>query len=358
MPTAIRIYVQPLGLIAGDDAGAAIGSGWALPLGDRLAFTAAAVWLRNAGGTRREIVTVPHLPSWAHEQGADIEAQVGVWLERLGAPPAWPRGLPSPPPLIMGVVNVTPDSFSDGGRFLDPERAIEQGRKLSQEGAVIVDVGGESTRPGAEEIPADEEIRRIVPVIEVLAREGVLVSVDTRKAAVMEAAIAAGARMLNDVSALRQDPDAARVAAASGLPVILMHSRGDPATMQDEPTYDRACLDVYDHLAARIDAAVVAGGRREQILVDPGIGFGKTLAHNLDILRHLWLYRGLGVPAVLGVSRKSFIARIAGDVPAPERLPGSLAAGLFGLVNGVSILRVHDAVATRQAVQVLNAIMV
>ena len=195
-----------------------------------------------------------------------------------------------------------------------------------------------------------------MPVVEALARRGVLVSIDSRKAAVMQAAIAAGAGMLNDISALRHDPVSLRVAGASGLPVVLMHSQGQPATMQREPSYACAPLDVFDHLEQRIEAWVAGGFARERLLIDPGIGFGKTVAHNIEILSRLGLYLGLGQPLLLGVSRKSFIARLGGDALASERLPGSLAAALAGLAQGVAVLRVHDVAATRQALRIWQSL--
>ncbi len=256
----------------------------------------------------------------------------------------------------MGVVNVTPDSFSDGGRYLRPEAAVAHAKRLLAEGADILDVGGESTRPGAQPVPVEEEIGRVLPVIAHLARAGAVVSVDTRKAAVMRAAIDAGAAMINDVTALRHDPESLLVAGESDLPVVLMHSQGDPATMQRRPRYRCAPLDVYDHLEERVEAWTKAGFARERLLIDPGIGFGKTLGHNLQILDALGIYLGLGLPIVLGVSRKSFIARIGGDVPPEARLPGSVAAALHGIRHGVSIIRTHDVAATRQALLVWQAL--
>ena len=276
------------------------------------------------------------LEAWSRRAGAEVEAAVARRLRHLTEPPRLPSALPGHGPLIMGVINVTPDSFSDGGQFLDPDRAIAEGHAQRAAGADIVDVGGESTRPGAAEISAAEEIRRVVPVIGALAKSGILVSIDSRKAEVMEAAIAAGAGMINDISALRHDPDSLRVAGASGLPVVLMHSQGEPATMQREPSYACAPLDVFDHLERRIEAWVEGGFARERLLIDPGIGFGKTVAHNIEILRRLGLYLGLGRPLLLGVSRKSFIARLGGDAPPSERLPGSLAAALAGLARGAA----------------------
>ena len=331
--------------------------GWALPLGgSTTAFTTAEVLIRHDGRIERTTLAVAGLAGWAGSQGGALAAALGQRLAALAAAPAWPAGLPERRPLIMGVLNVTPDSFSDGGRFLAPAAAIAEGRAQLAAGADIVDVGGESTRPGALPVAAEDEIARVEAVVAALAADGALVSIDTRKAAVMQRAVAAGARMINDVTALRHDPDSLRVAGESGLPVVLMHSRGEPATMQQRPSYECAPLDVFDHLAARIAAWTAAGFPRERLLIDPGIGFGKSLAHNLEILSQLGLVLGLGVPLLLGVSRKSFIARLAGETPAPERLPGSLAAALAGVAQGVVVVRVHDVAATRQALQVWQAL--
>jgi len=358
MAATAGVYLRPLGIVRGDAAPAAVAGGWALPLGGQgTAFTAAEVWLRAGAGIERSTLAASVLAAWARQRGPAIEAALARRLEHLSAPPALPAGLPDHHrPLIMGVVNVTPDSFSDGGRFLAPAAAIAYGLEQHAAGADLVDVGGESTRPGAAPVPAAEEIGRVVPVIEALAAHGILVSIDTRKAAVMRAAIAAGARMINDITALRHDPDSLAVAGASGLPVVLMHSRGEPATMQQRPRYASALLDVFDHLEERSAAWVAAGFERRRLLVDPGIGFGKSLAHNLEILSRLGLYLGLGVPLLLGVSRKSFIARLAGEAPAPERLPGSLAAALASVAEGVAMLRVHDVAATRQALRIWQAL--
>jgi dihydropteroate synthase len=352
----IRAYLRPLGIIVGDVARRAVASGWALPLrGEEVAFTACEIWQRRPDGIRRDILPARDLDEWLDHRSPEVREQIAGWRDRLAAPGSWPEGLPRRRPLVMGVVNVTPDSFSDGGRFLEPGAAIAQGLRLQAEGADIVDVGGESTRPGADPVSADAESRRVVPVIEALAARGVLVSIDTRKAAVMRAAIAAGARMINDVSALRHDPESRPTAGASGLPVVLMHSQGEPATMQVQPVYEMAALDVFDELTQRVEAWTEAGFERSRLLVDPGIGFGKTLQHNLEILSRLGLYLGLGLPVLLGVSRKRFIGRLAGGAQPAERLPGSLAAALHGLTAGVAVLRVHDVAATQQAVAIWQA---
>ncbi len=256
----------------------------------------------------------------------------------------------------MGVLNVTPDSFSDGGRYLEPDAAIAQAQRLIDNGADIIDVGGESTRPGAEPVAVEEELRRVLPVIAALRGIGVPVSIDTRHAAVMRAALGRGAAIINDVSALSADPDALSVAAASGAPVILMHAKGDPRTMQESPVYEDVVGEVHDYLARRIEACVAAGIDAGRLIVDPGIGFGKTLHHNLDLLRNLHRFHDLGCPVLLGVSRKSFLGRLSGGVPAHGRLPGSLAAALAAIHQGVHILRVHDVAETRQAIEVWRAI--
>jgi dihydropteroate synthase len=283
-------------------------------------------------------------------------AELPALIERLEQARLPIAGVPMDHPRIMGIVNVTPDSFSDGGRWFDPGAAVAHGEQLEAEGADILDIGGESTRPGAQPIGVDEELRRVVPVIAELAKKvGVPISIDTRNAEVMRQAAAAGARVVNDVAALRHDPDSLRVAAETGLPVVLMHAQGDPRTMQLDPRYDDVVLDVYDWLESRIGVCEAAGIPRERIVVDPGIGFGKTVAHNLALLGSLSIFHGLGCPILLGASRKSFIGRLSGGAPADERMPGSVAAALLGAAQGVQILRVHDVAATRQALALWQA---
>jgi dihydropteroate synthase len=283
-------------------------------------------------------------------------AELPSLIERIERPRPPIAGLTLDRPRIMGVVNVTPDSFSDGGRWLDPGAAVAHGLQLEAEGADILDIGGESTRPGAEPIGVDEEVKRVIPVIAGLARQvRVPISVDTRPAEVMRQANDAGARIVNDVAALGHDPNALRVAAETGLPVVLMHAQGDPRTMQLDPRYDDVVLDVYDWLEGRIAVCEAAGIARERIVVDPGIGFGKTLDHNLALLASLSILHGLGCPILLGASRKSFIGRLGGGTPADRRMPGSVAAALVGAAQGAQILRVHDVGATRQALAVWEA---
>lgn len=270
--------------------------------------------------------------------------------QRLSAPRPHFAGLSLDRPRVMGILNITPDSFSDGGLFLAPEAALMQARRMAA-AADIIDIGGESTRPGAAEVAAEEEVQRTAPVIAALRAGGLdgPISIDTRKAAVAQAAFAAGASILNDVTALQYDPAMAGVAAAAQSPVILMHSIKTPATMQDDPQYDDVLLDVYDALAARIEAAVAQGIARARIAIDPGIGFGKTLAHNLALLARLSLFHNLGVPVLLGASRKRFIGTIARQDEAARRMPGSLAVALAGAAQGVQMIRVHDVDETRQA---------
>lgn len=257
----------------------------------------------------------------------------------------------------MGVVNVTPDSFSDGGRFLEPAAALVQARALVAQGAAILDIGGESTRPGAEPVGEGEEIARVVPLIEAIRGVGAVISVDTMKPAVARAAVAAGAAIWNDVTALTWSDDSLAVAADLGCEVMLMHMLGDPRTMQAEPRYDDVVGEVLAYLQGRAEAAMAAGVRRSAIWIDPGIGFGKTLAHNLDLLANLDRFVATGFRVVLGVSRKSFIKAIdPGAVAATDRLGGSLAAALAGAAAGVHAVRVHDVRETAQALAVWERI--
>ncbi|MFO1154580.1 MAG: dihydropteroate synthase [Rhodospirillales bacterium] len=256
----------------------------------------------------------------------------------------------------MGIVNVTPDSFSDGGEALSPDAAIARGFTLCAEGADIIDVGGESTRPGSEAVPVEEELARVIPVVKALAAAGLLVSIDTRHARVMAAAIDAGVRIVNDVTALTGDAAALSLVVRSGVSVVLMHMQGQPRTMQRNPTYGDPVTEVQAWLAARVSACEAAGIALDRIAVDPGIGFGKNLDHNLAILANLQVYRALGCALLIGVSRKSFIMRLGGGTVPRDRMPGSLAAGLAAVAGGAHILRVHDVAATGQALAVFGAI--
>ena len=270
-------------------------------------------------------------------------------------------GLPAGRPAVMGILNVTPDSFSDGGRYLAPAAAVAHGRAMIDAGADIIDVGGESTRPGAAPVPVAEEIARVTLVIAALrtAAPHVPLSIDTRKAAVAEAAFVAGASILNDVSALTYDPAMAETAARAGVPVILTHAKGTPETMQDDPRYGDVVAEVRDSLAARVAAARAAGIAR--VAIDPGIGFGKTLAHNLALLRAIPTLAALGQPVLIGASRKRFIGTLGGAPGAPlpdgaARMPGSVAVALHAARAGARILRVHDVAETVQALRLQSAL--
>jgi dihydropteroate synthase len=255
-------------------------------------------------------------------------------------------------PQVMGIINATPDSFSDGGAYADAAAAAEAGAQMAAEGAAIIDVGGESTRPGAATVWEGDEIERVMPVVQQLAASGSAVSIDTRKAGVMSAAIGAGAKLVNDVSALTWDPQSALVVANANLPVVLMHHQGDPQSMQKDPRYDDVLVEVFLWLEERIKAADMAGIAREKILVDPGIGFGKAIAHNLELINGLALLHGLGCPIVFGASRKRMVGALANEAPAERRLPGSLTLALKAVEQGAQIIRVHDVPETVQALKV------
>lgn len=352
-----RLWLRPVGLLGAAAARAAIHDGAALPLaGGPLAFAMIEVLARRpSGDVIAALGSLRDLEAWVRRQAPPIRDRTDSQIGRLTASRATWAGLALDRPLIMGIVNVTPDSFSDGGDFAAPDLAIAQGRALLAAGADILDVGGESTRPRATPVAPDEESRRVLPVVRALAAAGAVVSIDTRHAAVMDSALAAGARIINDVSALTGDPDSAAVAARAQAPVVLMHMRGDPQTMQDNPTYALASLDIADYLAGRIGDLAGRGIPRERIVVDPGIGFGKRSHHNLEIMSRLALFQALGCGVLLGVSRKSLIGQIGGGIPPKARLPGSLAGALYALGQGVQILRVHDVAETRQAVATWTA---
>lgn len=271
---------------------------------------------------------------------------------RLIAPRAAVAGLTLDRPRIMGILNVTPDSFSDGGQHNTLDAAVARARAMAED-ADILDIGGESTRPGAAEVPVEEEIRRTAPVIRALREGGVTtpISIDTRKAAVAEAALDAGADIINDVSAFVFDPELADLAAERDAPVCLMHSKGDPATMQNDPRYEDVLSEVLDTLAERIEFALSRGIAHHRIIADPGIGFGKTMDHNLQLLRGLSAFHDLGLPVLLGASRKRFIGTIGGAEVAGDRMPGSVSVALHGVAQGMQILRVHDVAATAQALR-------
>ena len=287
------------------------------------------------------------------EQAGQARATITRIVARRPAVQLGERVLRFDQPQLMLILNMTPDSFSDGGQHDgDPERAARAALAMVERGAAIVDVGAESTRPGAAHVWEGDEIARAIPVVERLARAGAIVSIDTRKSAVMAAALGAGAAIVNDVSALGHDPQSAALLAGQICPVVLMHHQGDPATMQKDPHYRDALIEIYDWLAERIASAEAAGIVRSRIIVDPGIGFGKTLRHNLQILNGLALFHGLGCPILLGASRKRIIGALSNEAPVDQRLGGSVALALHGAQMGAQILRVHDVPETLQAIRV------
>ncbi len=342
-------WLRPLGLVSGTARHRAIADGTGLALAGGSAFTFIEALQRGDDGEiAAALAPLAGLRQWA-SCGDAAAAAVEQRLDRLSHPrPPW-AGLALDRPLIMGIVNVTPDSFFDGGAFFAPERAIAHARAMIAAGAEIIDIGGESTRPGAAPVTPEEELQRVLPVIRGLAAAGARLSIDTRHASVMQAALAAGAQIINDVSALAGDPGSLAIAARHRAAVVLMHMQGEPRSMQDNPHYALPSLDILEALAARIEACEAAGIPRSRLVVDPGIGFGKAPQHNLEILGRLSLFHALGCGVMIGLSRKSLVGRMTGAV-VEERLPGSLAGALHALAQGAQLLRVHDVAETRQAV--------
>ena len=338
-----QIYLRPLGLIFGQDASEMIASGLAFSLGGmpHIGFVAAEEVIRNGKAISRRLIGLSELR--AHSLIENVTRRRPDFA-----------GLSLGQTRIMGIVNVTPDSFSDGGKFDGAEAAIAHGRMMIEQGADILDIGGESTRPGSDDVSIDQERARIMPVISALAPENVI-SVDTRKSILMSEAAAAGAKIINDVSALGYDSASAAVVAKVGMPIILMHAQGNPRTMQLAPKYDDVALDVYDTLVASIDKAEAAGIERSKICVDPGIGFGKSFNHNLDVMRQLTLFHGLGVALLVGLSRKGFVGAVTGEKTAAKRVAGSLGGALQASMMGAHLLRVHDVVETVQSLAMFNA---
>ncbi|MFM2130125.1 MAG: dihydropteroate synthase [Pseudomonadota bacterium] len=326
--------------------------------GGLVGFDTIEVMVRKPGGIERAIAPINDLQLWTRHQGREIARHADAVLDRITRPREAFAGVAMDRPRIMGILNVTPDSFSDGGLHASPEAAARHALDLMRAGAAFLDVGGESTRPGSDPVDPHEERRRVLPIIKALheSRFSAVLSIDTRKAGVMEDAVRAGAGMVNDISALTYDEQSLATVARLGVPVVLMHCQGDPKTMQDKPRYGHAPTEIFDYLAARIVACENAGIPRSRIAVDPGIGFGKGLAHNLAVLADLALFHGLGCPVLAGVSRKSFIGHLAGIAHPRERMPGSLAAMLWAVGQGVQIVRVHDVAETAQALAVWQGV--
>ncbi len=347
------IYWRPITVSSaffggGDVSGSDYKSSLVLPLAgvEGVGFSAVERFWRDEDGIKSELIS-------AEKFAAEFRSD----MEKLTGPRAFSASLDFYQPQIMGILNVTPDSFFDGGQLERVDDAVARGLKMVNDGASILDIGGESTRPGAKVVSIEEELDRVVPVIEKLSGEtDALISIDTRKDAVMTAAVEAGAGLINDVSALEFDEGSLEAARKADVPVVLMHAQGTPETMQKAPQYEHVLLDVYDYLSQRIEVAVQAGISREKIIVDPGIGFGKTLRHNAILMEGLSLFHGLGVPLLLGCSRKSFIAGLSKGEEAKDRLAGSLASALKGATQGCQILRMHDVAETSQALSVWRAL--
>jgi dihydropteroate synthase len=338
-----QTYLRPLGLVFGSDARGLIASGGAGALGGfpNIGFTLVEEISRDGTSISRRII------SFADVKNRPLTDEITKARSNFA-------GLELNVARVMGIVNVTPDSFSDGGQHAEAKAAIAHGLAMVEQGADILDVGGESTRPGSQEVQLDEERQRIIPVIAELAKASVI-SVDTRKARLMREAAAAGAKIINDVSALNFDVGSAAAVAKMALPVILMHAQGEPRTMQLAPKYADVVLDVYDWLAARIDVAVSAGIPKSRICIDPGIGFGKTIQHNLALLQNQTIFHGLGVALLVGLSRKNMVGVLTGEKVAAKRAAGSVGGALHAAMMGAHILRVHDVQETVQGLAVFNA---
>ncbi|MEC7488115.1 MAG: dihydropteroate synthase [Pseudomonadota bacterium] len=333
--------LNPTGLLSGVTAFKAISEGLALPLaGGALGFSQLET-IKNVSNGGFETQMAP-----IDDVNLDLSMLIGERLPFAG------MGLKRP--IVMGVVNVTPDSFSGGG-FLEAKEAIDHTHHIASEGVDFVDIGGESTRPGATSLSESKEISRVLPVIEAAVAAGLRVSVDTSRASVMRVAIEAGASIINDVTALTGDPDALEVVASSNVSVILMHMQGRPQTMQHAPSYQFASVEIFDWLMRRIEVCMGVGIPRNRIVVDPGIGFGKNDGHNIDLLDRAAMFHGTGCAVAIGVSRKSFIGRLAGANKPCKRLSGTIAATMIALSRGVQIHRVHDVAEARQAIAVWNA---
>ncbi|MCP5381277.1 MAG: dihydropteroate synthase [Kordiimonadaceae bacterium] len=349
--------MQPLGLLRGSAFNDGVFKNLA---GGNIYFSALKIIRREKNEITEQIIPLSTLDGYLEKQSDYIRQELEKLLKKItktretidliSAPPLDPSN-----PLIQGILNITPDSFSDGGAFIDPEKSIAHAIHMIGAGADIIDIGGESTKPGAKPVTNELEKERVLPVIKALSEKNIPISIDSRNADVMKDAISAGANIINDVSALSHDPDSIKIAKETKVPVILMHALGTPETMQENPVYENVLLDIYDYLESRINFCIQAGIHRNRIIIDPGIGFGKTVDHNLQIISNLALFHGLGVPILVGVSRKSFIGKIIGESKTENRLAGSLAAAMVCLEQGAQIIRVHDVTQTRQAIAILQS---
>jgi dihydropteroate synthase len=352
-----KIYVQPLGLLKGFTHCEQVFKKLA---GGDIYFSVLKIISRTAQGINEEMVSVSNLDNFLEGKSTSVRAEIKMLLARIESP-RQPLSLNNgllinwQEPVIQGVLNVTPDSFSDGGEHAELGQALSHARQMISAGADIIDVGGETTKPGAKAVSIEGEKSRVLPAIRRLAPLNIPLSIDSRNAEVMKDAIRSGAHIINDVSALSHDRMSIDVVKKADVPVILMHAQGSPETMQDDPQYDHVLLDIYDYLERRIKVCINAGIDKDRIIVDPGIGFGKTVEHNLAIINGLAIFHGLGVPLLIGTSRKSFIGKIAGDEVATKRIPGSIASMLLCLEQGAQIVRVHDVEQTKQAIFVWRA---
>ena len=352
------LYIRPIELIYGESASALVAGGEALHLaGGPSAFSKVElIWRHSTQPVERQIVRLDDLQDTI--AGTDIPHAADAASQLLSLSHARPpfADISLRHPRIMGVVNTTPDSFSERGLYASASAAIDHGKRLWHAGADIIDIGGVSTRPGADTVSTEDELDRVIPVIEGLRDLPVPMSIDTRSKIVMTRAVAAGATVINDTSALTADADSLNFASNLDAPVVLMHCLGNPKSMQDAPRYADVSCDIYDYLAKRIAACRTGGIDAAQIVVDPGIGFGKTVQHNVEILRNLTLFHGLGVGLLIGVSRKSFIGALSKGAPTDNRVAGSLAAALWALHQGAQIVRAHDVGDTSQAIAVWEAL--
>jgi dihydropteroate synthase len=358
VPETAHCYLRPLALFRRGKG--EVDSEYFRPFGGPQRIGAWEITIRDGATVRRAVATAPALNDWRERQPGAVKARLALLINRLTASHTHAFDGADAGPLLMGIVNVTPDSFSDGGQHENPAAAAAHARGLVDAGARLLDIGGESTRPGAQPVSPADEIQRVLPVLNGLqdlrrATPRIMLSIDTRHAAVMRAAQQAGVDIINDVSALTADPESLAVAAGSGADIALMHMQGEPPTMNQAPVYADVVLDVFDYLESRIEACVAAGMRRDNLIVDPGIGFGKRSAENLAILRSLSLFHGLGCRTLLGASRKGFGARTQALAPR-ERLPTSLAAALWAAAQGFHVLRVHDVAETMQALEIWRRI--
>ncbi len=346
-----KIYLQPLNILKGCNHL------------DGVSFENLKIYLRNEDKTLEKTIEVQGFDQYVQELPNHLKMQAqkaynNLISPRLSMPLKSDRKITWDRPLIQGILNVTPDSFSDGGDFIDEKLALEQALSMIQKGADIIDIGGESTRPGAKPVMQEQELSRVIPLIKSLRNAGIVtpISIDSRNAKVMRKALEAGADIINDVSALSYDEASLNVAVAMGIPVILMHASASPLKMQTNPSYNNVLLDIYDYLENRVKTCLAAGVMQENIMIDVGIGFGKKLQHNLKLLSNMALFHSLGVPILLGASRKSFISEITQESNPKKRIAGSLCAAQIVLDQGVQALRVHDVGQTKQMIDVWNAI--